>query len=118
MFDEDISNDVVKIPENINSTVFYIYMSKPVKEEVKSKEKMDEDEKIIEVLREFMRSNHETKISKPVVDSDESILTPILTGSINKGGKISEIPQVFLKFSLLLINFIKKIINFISLNII
>ncbi len=37
----------------------------------------------------------ETKISKPKIDTDETILLPTMTGEISKGGLVTSTKKVF-----------------------
>ena len=98
MFDQDVNNQVFKVPEDVNSTIFYLYMSGKAysKDNSKKPEQMDENEKIIQALREIMLKKHETQISNSKIDSDESILTPFLTGKGAKSGTIGEDHTVIL----------------------
>lgn len=55
-------------------------------------ETSSEDEKIIDALRDMIRMVPETKISKPKVDTDETILEPVLGGKAAWGGYIGAEP--------------------------
>lgn len=90
-FDRDIENFVYTVDEKTNKTIFYIYMDN-------TSIISNETDPIIRALRDMIRLVPETKYSKIKVDSDESLLTPILEGNFFEGGKITPKKTVILLF--------------------
>lgn len=89
-FDKDIDNFAFRVPENLNQTKFYVSMDyKDLNNHTEAK-----SDAIANAINELIKLDPETKISKPKVDSDESILTAILGGDFMNGGTVIENPKV------------------------
>lgn len=109
-FDRDVDNLAFTVPENVNYTVFYLYMDLPPGQTSDSKEEskeffqaVDEERKQqgpasdeFQVLEAILKMVPEVKISQPFIDSDHTYLKPIITGDLANGGVVTDEPQTLI----------------------
>ena len=88
-----MENFVFDVPETVNETRFFLYMNKIALNQTR------ESDSDLEAIKAFLRMVPETKFAKPKVDTDVSILAPILSGSAKDGGVINETAKVFLSWN-------------------
>lgn len=97
-FDADLDNFVFQVPSNSNSTKFYLYLEKVENDTDKEtgKKEKTESEKIedeFQILESILKMIPEVEISTPVVDADQTILSPTVTGPLASGGMITQETQ-------------------------
>lgn len=109
-FDRDVDNLAFTVPENVNYTVFYLYMNLPPGQTSDSKEEskeffqaVDEERKQqgpasdeFQVLEAILKMVPEVKISQPFIDSDHTYLKPIINGDLANGGVVTDEPQTLI----------------------
>jgi len=79
-FDRDLDNYFYKVGSDSRKTVFFLKMEAgPGGVENMGSE---QDDPLINILRDVVKGTPETKVSAPRVDADSSVLLPTLNGSI------------------------------------
>lgn len=85
-FDRDLDNYFYNVPASSSESVFYLKMDPSIQNDNIN----ENDDPLIAILRDVVKSTPETKISSPRVDADSSVLIPTISGSlVDQGGVIS-----------------------------
>lgn len=77
-FDRDLDNYFYNVPTSMGESVFYLKMDPSIQNDSIN----ENDDPLIAILRDVVKSTPETKISSPRVDADSSVLIPTITGSL------------------------------------
>lgn len=71
-FDQDLDNYVFRVPKNVDSTEFFIYMN--IDDKVDYAEKLNNEKDEFEIMKDILMLIPEERIDSIYVDADEIIM--------------------------------------------